>query len=309
MRPHLFVFSLAMSLPLAAQSPPPGASFALADLTAKLTDTGRSWIEFLTRNSLSCGLYRLAKGATDGQSPHARDEVYYVIEGRAKLDIAGNKHDAGTGAVLFVAAGVPHRFVDIEADLTTLVFFSNSLPTRGGMAAGPRPTAQTPYDEGSERGSTRIFYWFADSSAGQVEISYGRPAWKPEYGAFLTKPGGPRWRFGENFWTTLDTNLPLTIGGVDLDVGQYYLVLHNDAEHGVRLLALDPQAVRRQRLDAYEANETEGGIAIPLQHEKTDAVAGRLTIDLRVDRTQKNRAVLTVRFGSHTLSAPVVMKP
>ena len=309
MRLILLAFSSAMSLPLAAQSPPPSQSFGLAELTAELTESGRSWLPFLTRRSLSCGIYRLPKGGTDGQSPHELDEVYYVIEGEAKLDVDGSKHDAGTGAVLFVAAGVPHRFVDIEADLTTLVFFSASRPTRGGMAAGPKPTAQTPYDEGSERGSARVFYWFGDGSAGQVEISYGRPDWKPEYGAFLTEPGGPRWRFGENFWTTLDTNMPLTIGGVDLDVGQYYLVLHNDAEHGLRLLALDPQAVRRLRLDAYEANETEGGIAIPLQHQETGAVAGRLAIDLRVDRTQKDRAVLTVRFGGHTLSAPVVMKP
>jgi hypothetical protein len=28
------------------------------------------------------------------------------------------------------------------------------------------------------------------------------------------KPAGKRWRFGENFWTTLDTNMELTIGGV-----------------------------------------------------------------------------------------------
>lgn len=308
MRTTLFALSVAMSLP-AQTSPPPGESFDLAALTAKLADSGRPWLPFLDRRSLSCGLYQLAAGAEDGQSPHALDEVYHVIEGKAELDVAGTRHDAGPGAVLFVAAGVPHRFVDIEADLTTLVFFSNARPTRGGMAAGPRPTEQTPYDEGSERGSARVFYWFGNSSAGQVEISYGRPDWKPGYDAFLSKPNGQRWRFGENFWTTLDTNLPLTIGGVALGVGQYYLVLQNDAEHGLRLLALDPQVVRERRLDAFEADKTTGGIVIPLQHENSDPVTRRLAIDLRVDRTQKHRAELVVRFGRHTLLAPVVMKP
>lgn len=309
MRTLLLAFSLAMSLPLPAQTPPPGESFDLAALTARLTDSGGTWLPFLDRRSLSCGIYKLAKGAKDAQSPHALDEVYFVIEGRAKLDIAGTRHAADRGAVLFVAAGVPHHFVDIEADLTTLVFFSNARPTRGGMAAGPKPTEPTPYDEGSERGSARVFYWFAGSSAGQVEITYGRPDWKPEYDAFLSRPGGQRWRFGENFWTTLDTNLPLTIAGVDLAIGQYYLVLHNDAEHGVHLLALDPQTVRQRRLDAYEAGKTAGGIAIPLQHQEGGPVSQRLTIDLRVDRAEKHRAELIVRFGRHTLSAPVGMKP
>ncbi len=292
--------------PLAAQ--PAGESHDAPRLAASLAEAGRVWNAFLNRASLSCGIYRLSAGATDGQSPHDRDEVYYVIAGKAALQVGDQRHDATPGKVLFVAAGAEHRFVDIEEDLTLLVFFSSAIPARGGMAAGPRPTEQTPYDEHSGRGSARIFYWYADSSAGQFTIDYGRPAWNPSYVAFLQKPGGPRWRLGENHWTNLDTNIPLTIGGVDLEPGLYYLVLQHDADAGLQLVALDPQQVRSRRLDAYEANETTGGTVIPLTREDAPH-SGRLQIDVTVDRSEQHRGDLTIRFGPHRLTAPVVMRP
>ena len=293
----------------AAQTPPAAEAFSVPSIEAELAEAGKSWRQFLTRPSLSCGVYRLAAGATDKQSPHQLDEIYYVVSGRATLQVGDQNHDSEPGSVLFVPAGASHRFVDIEEDLTTLVFFSAVRPTRGGMAAGPRPTEQTPYDEGSERGSARIFYWFGSDSAGQLNLDFGQPAWQPSYEAFLSRPSGVRWRFGENFWTTLDTNIPLEIAGVQLDVGQYYLVLENSKAEGLRLIALDPQEIRKQRLDAYQAPETTGGIAIPLDHDKVGSPATRLQIDLRVDRSEKHRADLVIRFGPHVLTAPVLMQP
>lgn len=306
----LVVLILTLTALLPAQSSP-GEVHAWEALIGKLDESGGSYLPFLERRSLSCGIYRLAAGAEDGQSPHARDEVYYVVSGKAVLEVAGATYQASPGAVLFVLAGARHRFVDIEEDLTTLVFFSNDAPTRGGMAAGPRPTEQTPYHEGSTRGAARIFYWFGDGSAGQLVVDHGRPSWNPQFQRFLDEPADRRWRFGENFWTTLDTNIPIEIGGSELDVGLYYLVLENSVDHGLRILALDPDEVRRRRLDAYEANETDGGIAIPLSVEKASGTrpAQRLAIDLVVDRTAKNRATLHVRFGQNHLTAPVMMKP
>lgn len=300
--------------PITAQgNAPPAEHHAVPELEQRLAASGHAWLPFLTRPSLSAGLYTLKKGATDGQPVHDEDEVYAVFSGRAKLAVgeaARLRHlDAAPGAVLFVAAGVKHRFVDIEEDLVVLVFFSKVRPTRGGMAAGPVPTEQTPYHEGSERGNARVFYWFGDSSAGQVWLDYGRPQWNAQYASFLTEPTDQRWRFGENAWTSLDTNLPLTIGGVELGVGQYYLVLANDAAHGVHLLALDPNEVRSKRLDAYEANETTGGTVIPLTTQAKGSIASRLTIDFEVDRAHKDHATLAIAFGPHRLGAEVVLKP
>jgi hypothetical protein len=232
-----------------------------------------------------------------------------VLAGKAKLTAGGDTRAVAPGDAVFVAAGVEHRFHDIEEDLDVLVFFSAARPATGGMVVGPAPTEQTPYAETCPRGSARIFYWYGPDSAGQVAIEHGQPRWDPAYEAFLTKPGGKRWRFGENFWTTLDTNMPLTIAGIDVPVGLHYLVLQHDADRGVELVLLDPAAVRERKLDAYEAQKTAGGIRVPLTRGAAAPAARRLQVELTVDRTQRDRGALLVRFGPHELRADLTMHP
>jgi len=96
--------------------------------TSELLDRVRSsdgpWLEFLRIPELSAGLYRLPAGADDRQQPHTEDEVYVVIEGRARFQAAGDEREVGRGSVLFVPAGEPHRFCDIREDLAVLVVFA-----------------------------------------------------------------------------------------------------------------------------------------------------------------------------------------
>ncbi|WP_204959898.1 cupin domain-containing protein [Salinigranum salinum] len=80
--------------------------------------------EFLRRDSLSVGVYRLPAGAVDPQEPHTEDEVYYVVSGRATIEVADESTGVEAGDVVFVERGVDHRFVDIETELVVLVFFA-----------------------------------------------------------------------------------------------------------------------------------------------------------------------------------------
>ncbi len=292
------------------QDKPPAAVEWLLEheLRPTLTKAG-PWLPLLSRPTLSLGRYRLPKGGEDGQQPHDRDEVYQVLKGAAKFTADGTTRDLLAGDVVFVAAGAKHHFHDITEDLDLLVFFSDARPATGGMMVGPAPTGQTPYAETSPRGATRIFYWFGPDSAGQVNIDHGRPAWNPAYAKFLAAPAKSRWRCGENFWTTLDTNIDLVIGGTEVPVGMYYVVMQHLAERGPELVLLDPQAVRKQRLDAYEAGKTSGGIVVPLRHEKAPLAASRLQFELTVDRSERDRGELRLHFGPHLLRADVVMKP
>jgi len=57
-------------------------------------------------------VYELPAGAHDPQQPHGEDEVYYVVAGRAKLDVDGEQRPVSPGDVVFVAAEVPHKFVE-----------------------------------------------------------------------------------------------------------------------------------------------------------------------------------------------------
>ncbi len=101
-------------------------SFDLGELVASHGDG--HWAEFLNVETLRAGIYRLPVDATDPQQPHAEDEVYYVIEGRAVLRVEDEIKPVQPGAIVFVPAGVPHRFEQIDRDLLVLVFFSNAPP-------------------------------------------------------------------------------------------------------------------------------------------------------------------------------------
>ena len=107
---------------------PPVEAFDLPALGAARDELqrrgGELYLEFLRRDSLSCGLYVLEAGADDPQEPHQEDEVYLVLAGRAQLEVAGRDHPVGPGSVLFVARTAPHRFHDITERLSVLVFFA-----------------------------------------------------------------------------------------------------------------------------------------------------------------------------------------
>lgn len=95
---------------------------------------GEQYLEFLRVPSMSAGIYRLAAGSEDRQRPHREDEIYVVLGGRARFT-AGEKDCALVGGeVLYVAAGLEHRFHDIESDLTLLVLFApaESTPAEPG---------------------------------------------------------------------------------------------------------------------------------------------------------------------------------
>ncbi len=78
---------------------------------------------------MSCAVYRLPVGARDMQAPHLEDEIYVVLEGKARLPRDGQEQDVGAGTVLFVGATTEHSFFDIREDLTLLAIFG---PTGDG---------------------------------------------------------------------------------------------------------------------------------------------------------------------------------
>lgn len=103
-------------------------AFEIKDLQKQLEQSGKPWLPFLDVSTLNCGIYFLAKGAEDKQSPHKQDEVYYVLEGEATLEVDSESILAMRGSVIFVKAGAVHRFLNIEKDLKLLVFFSTAEP-------------------------------------------------------------------------------------------------------------------------------------------------------------------------------------
>ena len=77
--------------------------------------------EVFSHGSLSVEIYR--PEGVDLQEPHSRDELYVVASGSGFF-VNGDSRDAfEQGEVLFVPAGVEHRFEDFTEDFSTWVFF------------------------------------------------------------------------------------------------------------------------------------------------------------------------------------------
>jgi mannose-6-phosphate isomerase-like protein (cupin superfamily) len=99
-------------------------AFDLEQVEERRSAGGRLYEEFLNTGSMSAGLYALDAGATDPQSPHDQDEIYHVLSGRGRIQVADDDSEVGPGSVVFVAANVEHRFHSIDTRLEILVVFA-----------------------------------------------------------------------------------------------------------------------------------------------------------------------------------------
>lgn len=80
--------------------------------------------EFFRIPAMSFEIYKLPAGGVDPQNPHQEDEAYYVISGKAKIEVEGEIKSVEAGSLIFVAARARHKFIEIEEDLALLVFFA-----------------------------------------------------------------------------------------------------------------------------------------------------------------------------------------
>jgi mannose-6-phosphate isomerase-like protein (cupin superfamily) len=106
-------------------------AWELDDLDATRQAMGTPYHEFVSVPDLSGGLYVLEAGAKDTQAPHTEDELYVVMSGRARITVGDEVRDVRPGTLVFVAAGLAHRFHDIEERLVLVVAFGPAEHSRG----------------------------------------------------------------------------------------------------------------------------------------------------------------------------------
>jgi len=97
---------------------------------------GERYVELLRHGTLSVELY--APREHDPQEPHTRDEVYVVVEGSGRFRNGKERRRFAPGDLLFVPAGVEHRFEEFSDDLAVWVIFYGP---EGGEAATTRRLA------------------------------------------------------------------------------------------------------------------------------------------------------------------------
>jgi hypothetical protein len=185
------------------------------------------------------------------------------------------------------------------------------LFTMNAGAQQPRPQIVAEGGTPDDRASARVLYWNTqtNAAAGQVAIDYGRPVWKKEYDdspKFDAMTRGKIWRMGSNFWTILDTQLPLSIGGKKVPVGFYYLGLHRSEEGSEwSLVFIDPGRVRKERLDASRIEKAPVEFEALMSIAKAETPTEKLTITLSYSKDDIKHVTMRVAWGNLALSAPI----
>ncbi len=106
-------------------------AFDISEIVDGHETNGELYHEFIRAERLSVGLYGLGAGATDPQTPHTEDEIYYSVAGAATLEVAGEHRPVSAGSVIYVDAHVDHRFHSITEELSVIVVFA---PPRRSLA-------------------------------------------------------------------------------------------------------------------------------------------------------------------------------
>ena len=109
-------------------------TFDANGLAQRRGTSSNQFTPFLGDQDITAGMYYLAPGANDTQSPHGQDEVYIVLSGNGTLQAGGQALAAVPGKVLYVRAGVPHMFTNITEELELLVIFSSAATAAGDPA-------------------------------------------------------------------------------------------------------------------------------------------------------------------------------
>ena len=110
---------------MAENSPPENWLVTLAEASGRLeanrSSDGKPYEVMMRHSSMHIGLY--APHGTDMQQPHLQDEVYVVMQGSGEFSCGDNQRAFGPGDVLFVPAGMEHRFVDFSEGFQVWVVF------------------------------------------------------------------------------------------------------------------------------------------------------------------------------------------
>jgi hypothetical protein len=162
-----------------------------------------------------------------------------------------------------------------------------------------------------ERGTSRVLYWNQDKdiAAGAITVDFGRPVWRKEYeesGRFDAMTKGKVWRLGNNYWTILDSNLPIKVSGRDIPIGLWYLGLDRSADGKTWSLAfIDPLKARRGRHDGFTMETVPVEFKVPMTTAQPTGVTEKLTMTLTAAKEDMKKVTLRIAWGRVELTAPV----
>jgi mannose-6-phosphate isomerase-like protein (cupin superfamily) len=109
----------------------PPIKFSLANALNDLAAAADNYTVLMTHGDGRLLLF--GPEASDDQTPHTQDELYIVVSGSGTFRRGEELVDFTAGDVLFVGAGVEHRFETFSDDFKTWVVF---FGPQGGSVQG-----------------------------------------------------------------------------------------------------------------------------------------------------------------------------
>ncbi|HYR92097.1 MAG TPA: DUF2911 domain-containing protein [Terriglobia bacterium] len=162
-----------------------------------------------------------------------------------------------------------------------------------------------------ERGTSRVLYWNQekDVAVAAVTVDFGRPVWNKGYDdpvRFGLATKGKVWRLGSDYWTILDSNVPIKMAGRDIPTGLWYLGLYRSDDGSSWSLAfIDPVKARRSRLDPFAMNTVPVEFKVPMTAEQAAGTTEKLTLSLSAQEENMKNVTLRIMWGRLQLMAPV----
>jgi len=104
------------------------------------TNENNPWIEMVegvqrrttvSGPAMSQMVVRLEAGSHLPEHRHPQEQIVHVVQGRLRLNIAGERHEVGAGESFYLAGDVPHS-VDVLAEALVVDTFS---PPRADLLA------------------------------------------------------------------------------------------------------------------------------------------------------------------------------
>ncbi len=162
-----------------------------------------------------------------------------------------------------------------------------------------------------ERGTSRVLYWDQqkDMAVAAVTVDFGRPVWNKaldDPARFDLATKGKVWRLGMDYWTILDSNVPIKIAGRNIRIGLWYLGVHRSNDGSTWSLAfIDPVKARRFRLDPVAMETVPVDFKVPMTTEQAAGMTEKLTLTLAAQKENMKNVTLRISWGRLQLMAPL----
>jgi hypothetical protein len=161
----------------------------------------------------------------------------------------------------------------------------------------------------SQRAETRMMVYTEDfKQFAMASITHGQPEWKAEYDNQIDTLKGKVNRLGKDWWTTLITSSDFEIGGTTLPAGSYVVGLHCDQDGKFALAFMDSTAAMKKGVTPFTPDwKPEHTAPMTLNKGTAKDSVAKMTMTMEADKATAGKGTLTIAWGKHTLTAPVML--